>query len=102
MGSRTGWVATGPNLISRLYWKIPTPNMRKRHRTMFTAVATRNALGMAPDVGNAGDCNWVIVTQLLGEVRCSLSLGHDGDHRFVPAPGRSRRSPSPEQLTRVA
>jgi len=27
-------------------------------------------------------CGWVIITQLLGEERCFLALGHGGDHRF--------------------
>jgi hypothetical protein len=28
-------------------------------------------------------CRWIKVTQLLGEVRCYLQLGHDGAHCSV-------------------
>jgi hypothetical protein len=69
-------------------------------------MSTSNALGMAPDVVTAGECNWVIVTQLLGEIRCSLSVGHHGDHRFAVDQvatafrGDSNRSQSHEDLVK--
>ena len=67
-------------------------------------LSTGNGLGMAPDVIIGGDCNWIIVTQLLGEVRCSLPSGHSGDHRFaveqisIAYRGDSHRSQSHEDL----
>jgi hypothetical protein len=30
-----------------------------------------------------GRCNWIIITQLLGEARCTLTPEHHGDHSFA-------------------
>jgi hypothetical protein len=65
-------------------------------------LSTGNGLGMAPDVIIGGDCNWIIVTQLLGEVRCSLPLGHDGDHRFEVEQVAAYRGDSHPQSSRAS